>query len=538
MTRPLAAAIVASLLAVSGAAGTAPTPKRGGTVVVWAPNEPACLNWLQSCGGSPAGVAVLEEVLEGAFDLGPRHLAPDLVSRVTFTRKPPFTLTYHIRPEARWSDGVPVTASDFVFTQVAIRKYVPPGTLSDAGFQRKLVRSVRAVDAKTVRVVISARSAAWRELFAVVLPRHALAGGDLEHVWEDRVDNPKSGAPIGSGPFLVEGWDRGKEMTLRRNPRYWGPHRAYLDRLVLRFGVTDPVEALRAAELDVVHRRPDPGIDREFQQIQGAKQLYGPGRAWEHFDIRIGPGGHRALKNKLVRRALAYGIDRVAIVSAVYGDFLPKWTPSDSAVFLTESRGYRRNWKDYRYRPALARRLLQQAGCHTGADGIYVCAGERLSLRFVTTSGTGRRRIALELAQRQLRRVGIEVTPTYAPGPIFLGPAPSIITSGDFDVALYTWFYAPDQGGASDIYRCGGAQNYTGYCQRLVTRDLDNADRTLDPAQRARVLNQADRLMSKDVPVIPLWNEPGATTVRSTIHGVVPCFPSLIWHAENWWLER
>jgi hypothetical protein len=58
-----------------------------------------------------------------------------------------------------------------------------------------------------------------------------------------------------------------------------------------------------------------------------------------------------------------------------------------------------------------------------------------------------------------------------------------------------SWFYGPDQGGASDIYRCGGAENYTGYCQRLVTRDLASADRILDPAQRARVLNQ-------DVPAI------------------------------------
>ena len=44
--------------------------------------------------------------------------------------------------------------------------------------------------------------------------------------------------------------------------------------------------------------------------------------------------------------------------------------------------------------------------------------------------------------------------------------------------------------------------------------------------------------MAKDVPVIPLWNEPAAASVRSTVHGVVPCFPSWIWGAENWWVER
>jgi peptide/nickel transport system substrate-binding protein len=533
--RALAAAIVVSLLAVSGAAGSAaPTPQRGGTVIVAAPAEPACLNWLQQTCNGIALDAVLEEVLEGAFDFGPRHLAPDL-ARVGFTRKPPFTLTYHIRPEARWSDGVPITARDFVFTQNAIRKYVSPNANSDAALQRKLVRSVRAMDANTVRVVLNARSAAWRELFPVVLPRHALAGVDLGQVWQDRIDDPKTGAPIGSGPFLVVRWERGKELTLRRNPRYWGPHGAYLDRLVLRFDVGDAAEALRQGEVDVLHRRPDLGTESGYGRIPGVERLYAPGRSWEHFTIRIGPGGNAALRNKLVRRALAYGLDRVAIVRAAYGAFLPKWRPSENAVFLDASHGYQPNWSGYRYRPALARRLLEQAGCRRGADGIYLCAGERLSLRFETPAGGSRRRIALEAAQRQLRRVGVEVVPTYTVGTAFFD---QVVIPGNFDVALFTWFYDPDVGATSDIYRCGGAENFGGYCQRLVTRDLDNADRILDPAQRARVLNHADRQMAKDVPVIPLWNEPAAVTVRSTVHGVVPCFPSLIWKAENWWVER
>src|SRR5687768_12523549 len=111
----LAAAIAVSLLAVSGAGGAPEqTPKRGGTVYT-INTEPSCLNPLV-CGG----VIYVQQVLEGAFEVGP-HLVyrPNLVSRVTVESKRPFALTYHIRPEARWSDGVPVTASDFRFTQEA-----------------------------------------------------------------------------------------------------------------------------------------------------------------------------------------------------------------------------------------------------------------------------------------------------------------------------------------------------------------------------------------------------------------------------------
>src|SRR4029450_11762686 len=100
---------------------------------------------------------------------------------------------------------------------------------------------------------------------------------------------------------------------------------------------------------------------------------------------------------------LAYGIDRVALVRALLGgdSFL-----LDSVMYLTGDRSYRPNWSAYRHQPALARRLLDQAGCRRGADGIYSCAGERMRLRFVTTSGGGRREQTLQLMQAQLRRVG------------------------------------------------------------------------------------------------------------------------------------
>ena len=63
-----------------------------------------------------------------------------------------------------------------------------------------------------------------------MLPEHALRGEDLETVWRDRMVNPKTGRPIGSGPFLVDDWDRGKRLTLVRNRNYWGPHLSHLDR--------------------------------------------------------------------------------------------------------------------------------------------------------------------------------------------------------------------------------------------------------------------------------------------------------------------
>ena len=537
MARALATAIAVSLLAVSGAGGVgAQTPKRGGTLVIGTrtASEPACLNVLiDACGEFR-----LEQVLPGAFEVLPNAtLQPDLAD-AAIVAKQPFTLVYHIRPEARWSDGVPVSAQDFVFTLQALRKYQPDADESVR------VRSVRRLDPKTVKVVLSSRFVDWRLLFPIILPRHALAGQNFESLWKNGIDDPKTGRAIGSGPFLVGPWQRGKQMTFVRNPRYWGQHSAYLDRIVFRFfPPEDTADALRSGEIDMI----DPGpavlgaqaLELKRQHVPGITVLSVLGNSWEHFDIRVGQGGNPALRNPLVRQALAYGIDRVAIAQAVgkltFASAAAR-LPLDSAVFLANSPYYQRNWRSYRYRPDRARRLLEQAGCRTGADGIYVCAGNKLSLGFATAAGVERRELAVRLAQAQLRKVGIEVIPVFAPPSVVFG---QVIPSGDFDLALFAWIEEARTAGPSDIFRCQGPSNYTGYCDRLVTRDLVQATKILDDSKRVGLLNKIDARLAKAVPAIPLFQNTGLFAFNANVRGVVPNgVGSWAWNAENWWLAQ
>jgi peptide/nickel transport system substrate-binding protein len=532
----LAAVMLGGAVAGAPAAGgPEQTPKRGGTVVFGPVGDLTCLNPVNEACGLPA---YLGEVLEGAFVLGPDFtLRPQLVSGATFTRMPPFTVTLQIDSDAHWSDRVPVTSRDFVFTHRAIVEHLP----SEFQDVHRLVRSVRAVGPKTVRIVLRERVAGWRTLFERVLPEHALRGQDLGRVWSDGIENPRTGAPIGTGPFLIRSWERGKQMVLVRNPNYWGPHTAYLDSIVIRrcqgvCGLPPPaevLEALRQGDVDMAYTR-DPAIITELRRIPGIKVVASRLDALDHLALRLGPGGNPALRNKLVRRALAYGIDRVAIVRTVLGELDPRYTPSDSAVLLNTDRSYRPNWAGYRYRPALARQLLEQAGCRRGADGIYACAGERLSLRVLTVAGATFRIRTVELIQRQLREAGIEVVLSFAPAGILFN---KILPSGEFDAAEFAFFTVPDALGAW-VHGCGGASNFTGYCQRLVTRDLGQADRILDAGQRARVLNRADVQLAKDVPMIPLFQTPNVIAHRATIKNVPTASTHELWNAEDWWLDR
>jgi peptide/nickel transport system substrate-binding protein len=541
VTRTLVALVTAALLVAASpaAGGHAQTPSRGGTVVVGPIGEPTCLNPLvPACLGSGLTFFwIVEKVLTPALVLAPNStLQPRLVSHVDYTRKPPFTLTYHIRPEARWSDGVDVTARDFVFTHAALRKQLA----RDPGFAiHSVVRSIRAVDAKTVRLVLGSRTARWRFLFAILLPRHALRGQRLARVWRDGIDDPKTGSPIGNGPFLVGEWKRGEHLTLVRNPRYWGPHVARLDRLVVRFQKGGPpppgqlLQALRRGDVDFAVSR-DTGIVPDLRRMPGIRVSQATTNGWEHVDIRVGPGGHPALANKLVRRALAYGIDRVAIVRQLFGELDQNYPPSDSAVFQTSSEWYRPNWEGFRYRPRESRRLLEQAGCRRGGDGIYVCDGARLQLRLVTTAGSRLRERHIQLMQTQLRQAGVEVVLSFAVGSALFD---QILPSGDFDLASFTWFVTPGEGWKG-VYGCGGVQNYSGYCQRLLTKELDQVERILDARARGRALNRADRHLARDVPVIPLYEVPFVLALRRTVQNVVVSPNNLLWNAEDWWLAQ
>ena len=91
----------------------------------------------------------------------------------------------------------------------------------------------------------------------------------------------------------------------------------------------------------------------------------------------------------------------------------------------------------------------------------------------------------------------------------------------------------------SDFYGCGGLENFTGYCQRLLTSELQSS-LILDDRRRAAALKRADKLLAEDVPVIPLFNLPAMAAVRTTVDRFVSdfSFADPTWNAENWWLDR
>jgi peptide/nickel transport system substrate-binding protein len=539
------AATLASVLVGGGGATTSvtPAPRYGGTVLFGADQEPLTLNVFVVGGDHLWAAAAHYPTMAGTFTITPRfQYRNDLVSKVVFTKKP-FTVTYHVKPNARWSDGRPITARDYVFTWQTImnRRWNIVSTIGYEDITRATI-----LGPKVVKFSFKKPFAGWRDLFGEILPRHALQGEDFNNVWRSAINNPKNGRPIASGPFFLASWNRGSSMVFKRNERYWGK-RAYLRQIIFRFvpDTNTQVQQIRGGELDVLNPQPQLSL-APLRNERRLRVQSSTGPVWEKLDFNLGyrGGGHTLLKQRYMRQAFAHGLNRQALVRTILGPINPRLPVLNSAIIMSNSVYYRPHWAKYTYDPARARRILEQNGCRRGGDGIYVCGGQRASFRWMSTTGNQRRELTFEIAQAQLRNVGIEVKSDFSPPSVVFGQRK---IAGDYDILDAALSSAtPDISGWDSAYGCRtdveAQQNDLGYCNRRVDALLKRSNTELDQRRQAALVNQALALMANDIPILPLYQLPSYLIHKRTIRGIIdnPLSSGPLWNLNQggWWISQ
>ena len=510
--------------------------QEGGTVGVGAEPEPSGgLNIDLVCCTLAWGAWIQAPVLQGAYAVQPDFsYAPGLIEADAEITEDPFTVTYKIREEAQWNDGTPVSADDFVFTwETTMDK--KNQMASTAGFDK--IEDAEVIDEKTVKFNFSEPYAAYKDLFSPVYPKHAIEGEDFNKVW-NKCWCDGDGNPVGNGPFLFDSYKKGAELTLVKNDNFWGEP-AHLDSIVFRFlpETNTEIQALRGGEVDLIYPQPQlelvPLTNQPDISLEASAST-----TWEHVDIQVGKNGHPALKDPAVRQALAYAIDRDALVSQLFKDLAPDLEPLDNTIYMTNQAEYQDNWGKYTHDPAKAQELLEGAGCTKGGDGIYECNGERLSFEFTSTSGNALRELTFEVLQQQVKESGIELKSAFGDAAVVFGN--KVLVAGNYDLFLFAWVGDPDPGGSVEIWKCEGSQNFTGYCNEEVTELLEASDTYLDNTERAAAMNEADALMSEDVPTIPMYQKPTILAYNTKVHGLIdnPTQSGFAWNAQEWWIEQ
>jgi peptide/nickel transport system substrate-binding protein len=440
------------------------------------------------------------------------------------------TITYHLRPQVHWTDGVPVTADDVIWTLHAILDPNNP-VPSHEGYD--LIDRAYAKDAHTVvfhlkhawaPAVTTFFSYGFRPQF--VLPKHVLEKqAPLSQA-------PFNAAPsVGDGPYIFVSWQRGEKLVYRANPHYWRgePKLARLDIRVIPDPQTNLV-MLRSGALDW-------NLIAPVQQaaLSGEKAIdfrYVPTAVVAGLVFNL---SHAPLNDVRVRRALAMSIDRRGISNKIT---LGRY-PVTNSLQPQFSWAYDPSVKQPSYDPTAADALLDAAGWRRGTDGVRVKNGQRFSLVYVQfpESMTGVR--VATAVQAQLKARGIEVElKSVSNAQLFLPSSRGgTLASGQFDMAYvpFTMGSDPDD---SSVLACNGASNYMRYCNAQVDALEKRALGSASHPQRKALYGRIQSIVASEVPILYLFNADYIYAYRKQLHGFDPNAFLPTWNAATWSLAQ
>lgn len=477
------------------------------------------------------------------------------------TSDDPLTVKYTISDDAKWSDGTPVTAGDFIVHWAANND-----TIKAEGAETPLFDSISfeqgkyipeapegEADGKEFTVTYPEPYADWEILISTALPAHIVAkeaGMSFEELvtaakekdvealtpaaefWNDGWDFSPGELPDASlvpsmGPYKFKdgGWQAGQSITLEANPEYWGTPAATKE-LVLRFA--DPkthVQALQNGDLDVIE--PQATVDT-LQQLEGLGEdvnvQTGDQLTWEHVDYNRGEGSVFADSPEL-REAFALCLPRQQIV-----DNLIKPIYADAQVMnLREVFPFQDKYQevvDEAYPKEMdepniekAKELVEKSGVSTP------------TVRLGYQAGNQRRTETVALIKSSCDQAGFDVQD--ANSPVFFK---EVMPAGDYDAALYAWAGSGQKASGANIYQSDGAQNQQSYNNPEVDAAWDKLATSLDENEQLEQVKTIEKLLWEDFQAIPLYAHPGLVGHKADVANVrdTAAQSGALWNVEQW----
>ena len=369
----LGALVVGSLTTIASAAPSAKAPSQAITVAV--DEFPPVLNNLTTAGNGAWTAMIAGPALARGYKLLPDFsYEPWIFDKdCTVTAQSPFTVDCTIRPEAKWSDGVPITSNDFKFTYDTIMNPKNDVVTRD-GYDK--ITAFNVLSPTEFQMVFQEVFAPYRELWAgastTVLPAHILEGKNFNKVWNTCICDPKTKQPISSGPMMVQSFTSEEQATLVPNKNYWGGKVAQVPQVVF-VPVRDTnseLNAFRSGEVDVIYPQNQIGLRKKIESVEGAEYTTTLGPQWEHFDMLSTVPG---LDDLQVRKAIATAMPRQQIVDRVVKDANDNAEVLNNTQYMVNQQQYEPNWDVY---PASGD-VTRRTACSTqpgGSAAPTVCA--------------------------------------------------------------------------------------------------------------------------------------------------------------------
>jgi len=427
-------------------------------------------------------------------------LEPRLATKVDAS-KDGLTYTVHLRKDVKFSDGTPFDAKVMKLT---VDRALDPKMSVPQRSQINMIKESKIVDDYTIELILSYPFAPFMPTLSMFI-LSPISPAAIQKYGQDVRQNP-----VGAGPYVLKEWVKGDRIVLDRNPTYYGK-KPTVERLTFKIvPETATREAmLRSSQIDICYKPSPSNLAALKADANIAVDMPLDSRT-----IFMGLNYQKGVtKNKLVRQAFNYAVDKDAIVKKILFDTAVKMEGPCSPIMF----GYHKMDKQWNYNPDKAKQLLKEANF----DFNQTVAMRTPQGRYLFDKQVS------EYVQACLQEIGVKVElrtydwPTYVAGllkPIdqselevfLLGWGPMVL---DADLALYGMFHS-----VNNPPRGLGAAFYSSpeFDKAIEATRLEQ-----DPKKRLELFKKAEEIVWDDCPWIWLHTEKFLIAYKSNLKGMV-----------------
>lgn len=473
------------------------------------------------------GLTVVGNTFEGLLRLDDKDNPVAGVADKWEISKDGLTYTFHLRKNAKWSDGKTVTANDFAYGwQRALDPklasgyayqlyYIKNGKAFNKGTAKAEDLGIKVIDDYTLEVTLEYPTSYFLSLttFPTYSPvRKDIAEKDQEG-WCLKPDTY-----ISNGPFKLTSWKSKDSMELVKNNNYWNSKNIKLDKL--QFKLLDQpssyLSAFTAGQLDLIDSPPAEQTPSLIKQ--GIAKVY-PYLGTTYIALNltskaasISPEASKALNNIKVRKALALAINRNQLVQKV-----TKGGQKPAGAFVSAGIPENKSGKDFRDKNYYkvqgdvkeAKKLLAEAGYPDG-KGFP-------KLTYLYNTSDDNKSIAEAIQDMWKTNLGIDVDLTSMEKKVFMSTRDdkNYLTSRANWIADYN-----DPMTFLDVYTSDGGDNITGYNNPEYDKYVKDAKLETDPVKRMALLHKAEDTLMADMPIIPLFFSVSVSCTKDYVKNV------------------
>lgn len=465
------------------------------------------------------------------------------------------SITWKLKRNVQWHDGVPFTADDVVFTAAYA---ADPATSAYTGGSYKDVK-ITKVDSHTVRVEYQKPSPFWADPFVsaagMIIPKHVFEA----YKGATSRDAPANLKPVGTGPYKFADFKPGDMLRGVINTNYHEANRPYFDSIEMKGG-GDAVSAARAVlqtgEYDYAwNLQVEDELLIRLEQGGKGKTSIVPGGNIEFIQLNMadpwtetdGERSHPKSKHPIlsefaVRQAISLCVDRDGVQKFIYGR-----TGIATANFLNNPQRFVSKNTKFEFNPDKAAQVLEAAGWKKGADGIREKGGKKLKLVF-QTSINGPRQKTQQIIKQAAQKAGIDMELKAVPASVYFSsdPAnPDTYTKLYVDMQMFTTTMPqPDPEVFMNQYLSTEfaskankwlGRNSTRYSNPEYDKVYLAAQSEMDPAKRAAMFVRMNDMPINDVAIIPVVYRPRTSAAVNNLVAPLSGWDNDLFLLKDWY---